>query len=79
MEFSVNHPVLYVIVGAIIALVMAQSVFFLVKSVKKARKQTVSFLTMLLSSPLTLDEMMQYGSVEFRISPDGECKPMKDF
>lgn len=46
-----------------------------VKSVKKARKQTVSFLTMLLSSPLPLDEMMQYGSVEFRISPDGECKP----
>lgn len=50
-----------------------------VKSVKKARKQTVSFLTMLLTSPLTLDKMMQYGSVEFRISPDGECKLMKDF
>lgn len=55
------------------------SFWYGVKSVKKARKQTVSFLTMLLSSPLTLDEMMQYGSVEFRISPDGECKPMKDF
>lgn len=36
MEFQVNHPILYVMVGAIIALVMAQSVFFLVKAVKRA-------------------------------------------
>ena len=42
MEFSVNHPVLYVIVGAIIALVMAQSVFFLVKSVKRAKALGIS-------------------------------------
>ena len=42
MEFSVNHPVLYVIVGAIIVLVMAQSVFFLVKSVKRAKALGIS-------------------------------------
>ena len=38
MEFNVNSPVLYVIVGAIIALVMAQSVFFLIKAVRRARE-----------------------------------------
>ena len=38
MEFHVNHPILYVMVGGIIALVMAQSVFFLVKAVKRARE-----------------------------------------
>ena len=38
MEFNVNSPILYVIVGAIIALVMAQSVYFLVKAVKRAKE-----------------------------------------
>ncbi len=38
MEFHVNSPVLYVIVGAIIALVMGQSVFFLVRAIKRARE-----------------------------------------
>jgi len=38
MEFSVNHPIIFVIVGAIIALVMAQSVYFLVKALKRAKE-----------------------------------------
>ena len=38
MEFSVNHPLLFVLVGAIIALVVAQSVYFLVKSVRRAKE-----------------------------------------
>ena len=42
MQFSVNHPILYVIVGAIIALVMAQSIFFLVKAVKRAKELGIS-------------------------------------
>ena len=42
MSFYVNHPILYVMVGAIIALVMAQSVFFLVKAVKRARELGIS-------------------------------------
>ena len=42
MDFSVNHPILYIIVGAIIALVMAQSVFFLVKAVKRAKALGIS-------------------------------------
>lgn len=42
MEFSVNHPVLYIIVGAIIALVLAQSAFFLAKAVKRAKELGIS-------------------------------------
>lgn len=42
MEFSVNHPLLYVIVGAIIALVVGQSVFFLAKAMKRAKELGIS-------------------------------------
>ena len=38
MEFSVNHPILFVLVGLIIAVVMAQSVYFLVKALKRAKE-----------------------------------------
>lgn len=37
MQFSVNHPILFVIVGVIIAAVLAQSAYFLVKSYRRAR------------------------------------------
>ncbi len=37
MEFNVNHPILFVIVGIIIAAVLAQSAYFLVKSVMRAK------------------------------------------
>ena len=38
MEFSVNHPILYILVGIIIAFVLAQSVFFLIKAVRRAKE-----------------------------------------
>ena len=38
MEFSVNHPILFVLVGIIIAAVLGQSVFFLLKSLRRAKK-----------------------------------------
>ena len=38
MEFSVNHPILFVLVGIIIAAVLGQSVYFLLKSVRQAKK-----------------------------------------
>ena len=38
MPFQVNSPILFVIVGAIIALVLAQSIFFLVRAVRRARQ-----------------------------------------
>jgi ABC-type Fe3+-siderophore transport system permease subunit len=37
MTFSVNHPLIFVIVGIIIAVVLAQSVYFLVKSYRRAK------------------------------------------
>ena len=37
MEFSVNHPILFVLVAIIIAAVLGQSVYFLVKSVRRSK------------------------------------------
>ena len=37
MDFRVNHPIIFVMVGIIIAVVVAQSVFFLVKALKRAK------------------------------------------
>lgn len=37
MEFYVNHPVLFVLAGILIAAVLAQSVYFLVKALKRSK------------------------------------------
>ena len=39
MDFSVNHPILFLLVGIIIAVVLAQSVYFLVKSIRRAKQK----------------------------------------
>ena len=36
MEFSVNHPILFVLVGILIAAVMGQSVYFLLKALRRS-------------------------------------------
>ena len=46
MEFSVNHPILFFIVGAIIALVLAQSIYFLVRAVRRARQLGITKSTL---------------------------------
>lgn len=38
MEFSVNHPILFVIVAVIILAVIGQSVYFLIKALRRARE-----------------------------------------
>ncbi len=38
MEFSLNHPILFVLAGIIIAAVLAQSVFFLIKAWKRGKE-----------------------------------------
>ena len=38
MEFSVNHPVLYILAGLIVAVVLGQSVYFLLKALKRSRE-----------------------------------------
>lgn len=45
MEFSVNHPILFVLVGIIIAAVLAQSVYFLVKALRRAKELGISSAT----------------------------------
>ncbi len=42
MSFHVNHPILFVIVGAIITVVLAQSVYFLLRAVKRAKELGIS-------------------------------------
>ncbi len=37
MKFSVNHPIIYLFVGIVIAAVLAQSIFFLVRALKRAK------------------------------------------
>ena len=32
MEFNVNHPILFIIVGILVATVLGQSIYFLVKA-----------------------------------------------
>nr|MBQ8244477.1 DUF5058 family protein [Oscillospiraceae bacterium] len=38
MEFSVNHPVLYLLAGVLVAVVLAQSVYFLLKALRRSRE-----------------------------------------
>ena len=38
LEFNVNSPLLYVLAGIVIAFVLAQSVFFLVRALKRAKE-----------------------------------------
>ncbi len=42
MEFNVNSPIIYIFVGAIIALVLGQSVYFLVKALRRAKALGIS-------------------------------------
>ena len=37
MEFSINHPILYILVGILVAAVLGQSVYFLVKAMRRAK------------------------------------------
>ena len=38
MEFSVNHPILFVLAGFLVAVVLGQSVYFLVKALRRSRQ-----------------------------------------
>ena len=38
MEFSVNHPLLFLLAGILVAVVLAQSVYFLVKALRRSRE-----------------------------------------
>ena len=38
MEFSVNHPILFVLAGLLVAVVLGQSVYFLLKALKRSKE-----------------------------------------
>ena len=38
MEFHVNHPILFVLAGLLVAVVLGQSVYFLVKALRRSRE-----------------------------------------
>ena len=38
MEFSVNHPLLFLIAGILIAVVLGQSVYFLLKALRRSKE-----------------------------------------
>ncbi len=38
MEFSVNHPLLYILAGILVAVVLGQSVFFLIKALRRSKQ-----------------------------------------
>ena len=37
MEFSINHPILFILVGILVAAVLGQSVYFLIKALRRAK------------------------------------------
>ena len=38
MEFSINHPVLFLIAGILVAVVLAQSIYFLLKALRRSKE-----------------------------------------
>ena len=38
MEFSVNHPILFILAGILVAVVLGQSVYFLLKAWKRSKE-----------------------------------------
>ena len=38
MEFSINHPIIFLIAGLLIAVVLAQSIYFLVKALRRSKQ-----------------------------------------
>ena len=38
MEFSVNHPILFILAGLLVAVVLGQSVFFLIKALRRSKE-----------------------------------------
>ena len=38
MTFSINHPILFIIAGLLVAVVLGQSIFFLVKALRRSKQ-----------------------------------------
>ena len=60
MEFNVNHPILFVLAGAVILYVIGQSVFFMVKAWRRARELKIEAKVL---------RGVAFGSAIFTIAP----------
>jgi len=60
MEFSANHPIIFIIVGIVVALVLGQSIYFLVKALKRAKQ--IGMATSTVKKTVT-------SSITFTIAP----------
>ena len=76
MEFSVNHPILYVLVGIIIAVVLAQSIYFLARALRRAKqkgidpkiiKSTISSAAIFTIAPVSIAIIAKEGLPSARI------------
>ena len=38
MEFNVNHPLLFILAGILVAVVLGQSVYFLLKALRRSKQ-----------------------------------------
>ena len=38
MEFNINHPILFLLAGILVAVVLGQSVYFLLKALKRSKE-----------------------------------------
>ena len=45
MDFSVNHPIIFIIVAVVVAAVLGQSIFFLVRALRRAKELGIASST----------------------------------
>ena len=60
MEFNVNSPVLFLLAGIIVAVVLAQSVYFLVKAWRRGKK---------IGMPMDKLKKVVIGTAIFTVAP----------
>ena len=75
MEFSVNHPILFVLVGIIIAAVIGQSVYFLVKAYKRAKEKGMDMSTKMASRIIPCSRSLPRLDTKAPIPNSADKKP----
>ena len=60
MQFNVNHPVLFLLAGIIVLVVLAQSVFFLIKAWRRGKE---------IGMPMDKLKRIAIGTAIFTIAP----------
>ena len=69
MQFNVNHPVLFLLAGIIVLVVLAQSVFFLIKAWRRGKE---------IGMPMDKLKRIAIGTATFTIAPAPILHPQSD-